>query len=133
MAGHQGIRFPGVDTLHWRILRPSNGVELGRGQVSVEECSSLVHNLDRGFDFDPLRFLGSVQFLTGKRARLADLSRLELYGKHEAPYMPMHLFSNVRWVCMILDLSIGAAQFYAMALIWPQMVSLYPSSITTTL
>ncbi|KAF2096933.1 MFS general substrate transporter [Rhizodiscina lignyota] len=51
----------------------------------------------------------------------------EIYGNLKAPYMPMHLFKNWRWVCMITCLGIGAAQFYAMALVWPQMIqALWP-------
>lgn len=41
--------------------------------------------------------------------------------------MPFYLFRNLRWVAMTIALGIGANQFYAMALVWPQMVkSLWP-------
>lgn len=44
-----------------------------------------------------------------------------------APFIPARLFRNGRWVAMMLCLSIGATQYYAMALVWPKMVaSMWP-------
>ncbi|CAK7213428.1 hypothetical protein SBRCBS47491_001793 [Sporothrix bragantina] len=46
-----------------------------------------------------------------------------------APFIPFYLFRNLRWVAMSIVLGIGALQFYAMALVWPQMVrALWPAT-----
>ncbi|KAF3023455.1 hypothetical protein E8E14_000634 [Neopestalotiopsis sp. 37M] len=53
--------------------------------------------------------------------------------KTPTPFMPLYLFRNYRWVCMALCLSIGASQYYAIVLVWPQMVSaLWPVDVAST-
>ncbi|OBT94080.1 hypothetical protein VE01_07168 [Pseudogymnoascus verrucosus] len=44
------------------------------------------------------------------------------------PLLPMHLFKNRGWVISVILWSLGAAVYYAMAILWPSMVaSLYAS------
>ncbi|KIW03535.1 uncharacterized protein PV09_05296 [Verruconis gallopava] len=47
----------------------------------------------------------------------------EIYAKLEEPLLPMHLFENFAWVVACILLGIGASIYYAMAIIWPQMIA----------
>lgn len=47
----------------------------------------------------------------------------EIFAKLEEPLLPMHLFRNLRWVVACVLLGLGASIYYAMAVIWPQMVA----------
>jgi hypothetical protein len=53
----------------------------------------------------------------------------EVYGDLKEPLLPMHLFLNRGWVVSVVLWSIGAAIYYANAILWPSMVAvLYASS-----
>lgn len=47
----------------------------------------------------------------------------ETYAKLKEPLLPMHLFINLGWVVSCVLLGLGASIYYAMAVIWPQMIS----------
>ncbi|KAK5329097.1 hypothetical protein LTR70_000933 [Exophiala xenobiotica] len=47
----------------------------------------------------------------------------ELYAPIKEPLVPMKLFKNVQWVAACVLLGLGASVYYAMAIIWPQMVA----------
>jgi Fungal trichothecene efflux pump (TRI12) len=63
----------------------------------------------------------------------------ESYANLKEPLLPLHLFKNIRWVAACILLGLGARQvhpifnsseanrnsiYYAMAIIWPQMVDI---------
>jgi MFS family permease len=47
----------------------------------------------------------------------------ECFAKLKEPLLPMHLFKNFAWVVACILLGIGASIYYAMAVIWPQMIA----------
>ncbi|KAI6778746.1 MFS general substrate transporter [Emericellopsis cladophorae] len=47
----------------------------------------------------------------------------ETFAKLDEPLLPMHLFKNFKWVVACVLLGLGASIYYAMAVIWPQMVT----------
>ena len=47
----------------------------------------------------------------------------ECYADLKEPLLPMHLFKNFAWVVACVLLGIGALVYYALSVIWPQMVS----------
>lgn len=47
----------------------------------------------------------------------------EIYAPLQEPLVPMKLFKDAGWVAACVLLGLGAAVYYAMAIIWPQMVA----------
>jgi MFS family permease len=47
----------------------------------------------------------------------------ECYAPLTEPLMPMRLFRNWRWVATWTSLGLEAGQYYALAIVWPLMVS----------
>ncbi|KAF2120376.1 fungal trichothecene efflux pump [Lophiotrema nucula] len=47
----------------------------------------------------------------------------ECYANLEEPLLPIHLFKNFAWVVACILLGLGASIYYAMAVVWPQMVA----------
>lgn len=48
----------------------------------------------------------------------------ESYAKLKEPLLPIHLFKKFSWVAACILLGLGASIYYALAIIWPQMVDL---------
>ncbi|KAK3081178.1 hypothetical protein LTS18_009373 [Coniosporium uncinatum] len=73
-------------------------------------------------DFD---YVGTVLFVAGFTLFLLGLSwgGGENYAKLKEPLLPIHLFKNFSWVAACILLGLGASIYYAMAIIWPQMVA----------
>jgi uncharacterized membrane protein len=47
----------------------------------------------------------------------------ETFGNHKEPLLPMRLFRNTGWVITIILWALGAAVYYALAILWPSMVA----------
>ncbi|KAF9895194.1 hypothetical protein FE257_000096 [Aspergillus nanangensis] len=47
----------------------------------------------------------------------------EAYAPLKEPIVPIKLFGNIKWVASCVLLGLGASIYYAMAMIWPMMVS----------
>jgi hypothetical protein len=47
----------------------------------------------------------------------------EIFAPLKEPLLPIHLFKKFSWVAAIINLGLGASVYYAMAIIWPQMVA----------
>ncbi|KAB5525517.1 fungal trichothecene efflux pump [Coniochaeta sp. 2T2.1] len=47
----------------------------------------------------------------------------EKYGNLKEPLLPLHLFKNRGWVVSVILWSLGAAVYYANAILWPSMVA----------
>ncbi|KAF2731337.1 MFS general substrate transporter [Polyplosphaeria fusca] len=47
----------------------------------------------------------------------------EAYGNLKEPLLPMHLFKNMPWNISVLLWALGAAIYYALAILWPSMVA----------
>lgn len=47
----------------------------------------------------------------------------EIYMPLKEPLLPMRLFQNTGWVVSIILWALGASTYYALAIIWPSMVS----------
>ncbi|KAF2261286.1 MFS general substrate transporter [Lojkania enalia] len=47
----------------------------------------------------------------------------EAWGNLKEPLLPMHLLKNMPWNVTVLLWSLGAAVYYALAIIWPSMVA----------
>jgi hypothetical protein len=57
----------------------------------------------------------------------------EKYGNLKEPLLPLHLFSNRGWVISIILWALGAAVYYANAILWPSMVAaMYSEGHSTT-
>ncbi|KAF2692137.1 TRI12-domain-containing protein [Lentithecium fluviatile CBS 122367] len=48
----------------------------------------------------------------------------EMYAKLEEPLLPINLFKNFAWVVSCIPLGLGSSIYYALTIIWPQMVAL---------
>ncbi|KAK7182304.1 hypothetical protein DPSP01_002393 [Paraphaeosphaeria sporulosa] len=56
-------------------------------------------------------------------ASLAGFFFYEAYARLKEPLLPMHLLKNVPWDVTVLLWALGAAVYYALAIIWPSMVA----------
>ncbi|KAF2122211.1 fungal trichothecene efflux pump [Lophiotrema nucula] len=52
----------------------------------------------------------------------------EAYGNLKEPLLPMHLLKNMKWNVTVLLWALGAAIYYALAILWPSMVAVLYSS-----
>ncbi|KAL5363379.1 fungal trichothecene efflux pump [Aspergillus floccosus] len=55
---------------------------------------------------------------------LVAFSLWEAYAPLKEPVVPIRLFKNIHWVSACVLLGLGASIYYAMAIIWPNMVSI---------
>lgn len=64
-----------------------------------------------------------ISFLVVGVAVLVAFALWEIYAPLREPLLPVKLFKRFSWVAVSVDLGLGASVYYAMAIIWPQMVA----------